>query len=53
MKENDWTESICKHEKMQEFLSKKNLYADVRKRIPYSQEIEGYYEKWEPKYMES
>ncbi len=50
MKENDWTHSICIQ--LQIFLQGHNLYADTLCKVPYSQEIEYYSEKWEPSYME-
>lgn len=48
MTENEWTQSIC--DKLQDFLSKKSLYADTLKKIPYSQEIMHYTEDWKPEY---
>ncbi len=50
MTENEWTNSICK--KLRAFLKPKGLYVDNLQKIPYSQEIIGYSESWEPEYME-
>ena len=50
MTENEWTKSI--RVKLQVFLEPYKLYADVFRKIPYSQEIMGYSQDWEPEYME-
>ena len=49
MQENEWTQNICV--KLQKFLKKNALFADTLQRIPYSQEIIGYSEEWEPEYL--
>ena len=50
MTENEWTKSICV--KLQGYLEPYKLHADVLRKIPYSQEIIGYSQDWEPEYME-
>lgn len=50
MTENEWTEKVCK--KLRLFLKPQKLYADTLQRIPYSQEIIGYTDAWDPEYME-
>lgn len=50
MTENEWTEKVCK--KLRSFLKPYNLFADTLQKIPYSQEIIGYTDDWEPEYME-
>lgn len=49
MTENEWTKTICK--KINTFLKPYGLYANTLQKIPYSQEIIGYSENWEPEYM--
>jgi len=50
MNENEWTERISK--KLKTFLKPHGLFVDTLRKIPYSQEIIGYSEEWEPEYME-
>ena len=50
MTENEWTKSISNL--LNKELNDKELYVDVLKKIPYSQEILNYDEKWNPNYME-
>lgn len=49
MTENEWTKSIC--DRLKEYLRSNGLDADILQKIPYSQEIGCYTEKWEPKYL--
>lgn len=50
MNEYEWTERISK--KLKTFLKPHGLFVDTLRKIPYSQEIIGYSEEWEPEYME-
>lgn len=50
MTENEWTKSISNL--LNKELNDKELYVDVLKKIPYSQEILNYDEEWNPNYME-
>lgn len=50
MTENEWTSKICR--KLKTFLKPYGLCVDTLRRIPYSQEITGYSEEWEPEYMD-
>ncbi|MCR5617424.1 MAG: hypothetical protein K6F83_03955 [Clostridiales bacterium] len=47
MKENEWTDNICR--KLSTFLNSHNLYVETLRKIPYSQEIDEYTATWETK----
>ena len=50
MKENEWTKSIS--DKLGFVLKESSLYCNTLIKMPYSQEISGYDENWNPEYLD-
>ncbi len=48
MSENDWTKSIC--DRLKPILKERSLECESLQKIPYSQEIVKYSDKWEPEF---